>query len=391
LRNVALACAAAAFGVGAALLVLHGIRSGDGPAEDASSARAAASAPSRPASAPAAPAEAPLRGAPCTIVTPAMRLADWAEPLVPPLFAPIPGSARIAVGYAQSDTYAVGLTIDPRTLDRDQVFREFRREKLVSVVPTTGSGKLHFEIVRQGYPLANARAVDAPSPFVLGATPYAIARRQKDEPVQLWALADADQSTVARVAALPNRGYAVAIRRTGKNGAISTGYLDEEGNKKTELGEVRTDAVATGTPALAASDKSLVVAFAARATAVGPWSIAAGVATLGELPKKAAVLALRGRGPGGDRTAVAIGALGGGRWLVQWTEGSSGSRVTRAEVLDEKLAPFAEAIDVSPPGANAGQGVVWTNGDLATILFFVKNDKNNNALWGVSLECPRSS
>jgi hypothetical protein len=392
MRSIALASAAAAFGVGAALLLLHAFRSGDGPAEDASTA-GAVSAPSRQPSAPSAAAasETPLRGAPCTIVTPAMRLADWAEPLVPPLFAPIPGSTRIAVGYAQSETYAVGLTIDPRTLDRDQVYREFRREKLVSVVPTTGSGKLHFEIVRQGNPLANARAVDGPAPFVLGATPYAIARRQKDGSVPLWSLADADQGTVPRVAALTSRGYAVAIRRAGKNGAISVGYLDEDGNKKTELAEVRADAVATGTPALAASDKSLLVSFATRATAGSPWSIAAGVAGLGESPRKAAPLALRGGGPGGDRVGAAVGALGGGRWLVEWTEGSAGSRVVRAEVLDENLAPFAEATDVSPPGVNAGQGVVWTNGDLATILFFVRNDKNNNALWGVSLECPRSS
>jgi hypothetical protein len=204
-------------------------------------------------------------------------------------------------------------------------------------------------------------------------------------------MADADQSALPRVVALPNRGYAVAIRRAGKGGAVSVGYLDEDGNKKTELGEVRSDGGSTGTPALAANETSLLVAFAVRATASAPWSIAAGVSGLGESPRIAAKLALRGGGPGGDRTAPTVGALGGGRWLVQWTEGSAGNRVARAEVLDEALAPLAAAPNLSPEGASAGQGVVWTSGDLATILFFVRNEKNKNALWGVSMECPRSS
>jgi hypothetical protein len=61
----------------------------------------------------------------------------------------------------------------------------------------------------------------------------------------------------------------------------------------------------------------------------------------------------------------------------------------RAQVFGRDLAPLTEAANLSPDGANAGQGVVWTSGDLATILFYVKNDKNNNELWGVSLECAR--
>ncbi|HVW28318.1 MAG TPA: hypothetical protein VHC69_23305 [Polyangiaceae bacterium] len=391
-RNVALACGAAALGVGAALLVLRGLGAGSAD-DDAKATKPGASGASAVSPATAvAPAEEPLRGAPCTVVTPALRLSEWAEPLIPPLFAPIPGSARVAVGFAQSDTYAVGLTIDPRTLDRDQVFREFRREKLVSVVPTSGSGKLHFEIVRQNDPLASARAVDGPSPFVIGITPFAIARLQKNEPVPLWPLADVDQGALPRVVALPNRGYAVAVRRAGRSGAIAVGYLDEDGNKKTALVEVRADGGTPGTPALAASETSLLVAFATRSGSQASWSIAGGVSTLGESPRRATTLAVRGGGPGADRSAPAVGALGGGRWLLQWTEGSGKNRVARAEVFDQKLAPLNAATNLSPEGASAGPGVVWTKGDLATILFFVRNDKNNtNALWGVSLECPRSS
>ena len=392
-RNILLAGVAAVVGVGAAFLLLHnaGVTGGATTGEAASSERPAASLAAR-TSVPAALAapkqgERP-RGAPCNVVTPAVRVADWAEPLVPPVFAPIPGSGRLAVGYAQSDTYAIGMTIDPRTLDRDQVFREYRHEKLVSVVPTSGSGKLRFDIVRQGHPLTNARVVDTPTPFTLGATSFSMARIDRNgEPVPIWSFAEAEQSTLPRVVAIGQGGYAVAFRRGGKGGPVSVGYLDATGNKRGELADVRADPGSAGTPAVAADESTLLVAFALRA-GQGPWSIAAATAPLGGSPRRSVKVALREGGPGGDRIAPAVGALGGGRWLVQWTEGSAGNRMARAEVLDGTLAPLTEATNLSPDGANAGQGVVWTSGDLATILFYVKNDKSNNELWGVAIDCP---
>jgi hypothetical protein len=398
-RTLAAAGAAAVVGVIAALLVVRSFGGKTESAGDATTGGSASAAPAEsaehaiarvPAATTAGPSKTagPPKRPPCSVVTPAQRVADWAEPLVTPTLAAIPGSVRVAVGFGQTDTYAIGVTIDPRTLDRDQVFREFRREKLVSVVPTSKSGKLRFEIVRQGHVLANARAVDAPVPFALGATPFSIARLgKKGEPEPIWSLAEADQSTLPRVSAVPN-GYAVALRR-GKGGAVSVGFLDAGGNKRSELIDVRTEGTFAGTPSLAVADDALLVAFASRAANSTPWSIVAGSSKLDEAPRRSVKLDLAGGGPGGDRMSPAVGPLGGGRWLVQWTEGSAGNRMIRAQVFGRDLAPLTEAANLSPDGANAGQGVVWTSGDLATILFYVKNDKSNNELWGISLECVR--
>jgi hypothetical protein len=396
-RTLAAAGAAAVLGVIAALLVIRSCGSKTAAPGDPSSASAsarpgesAAHAPGPPGAAPTAPsrAEGPPKKPPCTVVTPALRVADWAEPQVTPTLAEIPGSARVAVGFGQTDTYAIGVTVDPHTLDRDQVFREFRREKLVSVVPTGRSGKLRFDIVRQGHVLANARIIDAPTPFALGATPFSIARLgSKGEPEPIWSLAEADQSTIPRVNAVP-KGYAIALRR-GKSGAVAVGFLDANGNKLSELVDVRSEGTFAGTPSLAVSDDALLVAFGARASTTVPWSIAAGSSKVDEAPRRSVKLHLADGGPGGDRMSPAVGALNGGRWLVQWTEGSAGNRMIRAQVFGRDLVPSTEAVNLSPDGANAGQGVVWTKGDLATILFYVKNAKNNNELWGVSLECAR--
>jgi hypothetical protein len=391
-RAYGAALGAAVVGIGAALLVLRSCNAERVAAANAASSASASASSAREAKGPSAVVPAPRderpRGPPCTVVTPALRVADWAEPLVTPVIAPIPGSGRLAVGFAQSETYAVGVTIDPRSLDRDQVFREFRREKLVSVVPASQSGKLRFEIARAGHPLSNARTIDAPTPFVIGATPFSIARLGKTaEPEPIWPVADAEQSTLARVVPVPGTGFAVALRRGGKDGPVAVGLLDATGGKRSELIDVKSEGT-VGTPALATDDASLLVTFAAR-NGSAPWEIAAGLSRVDEGPRKSVRLRLRDGGPGGDRMSPSAGALGGGRWLVQWTEGSAGNRMARAEVVGADLAPLTEAVNLSPDGANAGQGVVWTSGDAATILFFVRNAKNNNELWGVSLECPR--
>ena len=209
-----------------------------------SSAGEAPSALPRVAAAPATePRSAKSTGAPtgprCTIVTSATRIADWAEPAITPSFAAIPGSERIAVGFGQSDTYAIGITIDSRTLDRDQVFREFRKQKLVSVVPTTYQDKLHFDVVRVGDALDNARAVDASPPFWLGTTPRGIERAVgKGAPEPVWSFAVADEVTVPRVATLAGVGHAVTFRRGGQAGRIVAGWLEPSGRKRTELTDV---------------------------------------------------------------------------------------------------------------------------------------------------------
>jgi len=364
-------------------------------AEPSSAAVATGSAPREPSTGAAvrmakAPARESRTGKPCTVVTSAVRIADWAEPSVVPAFAAIPGSRRVAVGFAQTGTYAVGITIDPRTLDRDQIFREARQQKLVSVVPTADQGKLHFQVVREGFVLASARAVDATTPFFLGTTSEALARVVgKELPTPIWSFPEADQSTVPRIATVPGLGHAVALRRGGKGGDIAAGWLEPSGAKKSEMLGIRADGNFAGTPAIAASEDAILIAFASRKTDGPSWNIVLATAKHGQLPATASRFTLPPGGPGGDAMSPAIGALTAGRWLLAWTEGPSGNRVARAEVLDRDLTPLSDPLNLSPDGANAGQGVVWTSSDVGAVLFYVQNDRKSHELWGTSVECTR--
>ena len=82
-----------------------------------------------------------------------------------------------------------------------------------------------------------------------------------------------------------------------------------------------------------------------------------------------------------------VAPLSGGKWLLQWTEGSTGNRVVRAAVLGKELELASDPINLSPDGANAGQGVSFSTADLVTILYYVRNDKKSNELWGASIDC----
>jgi hypothetical protein len=362
---------------------------------EASASAAVAVAP--PTVAPVAPvasaqAPEPVAKAACTPVTSALRVAEWADPGVVPAFSDIPGSNRLAVGFAQSDSYAVGITIDPRSFDRDQVFREFRKEKLASVVPTIDGGKLHFQVCREGTVLSNARAVDAEPPFFLGTHELGIARaRGKGDPERVWPIADAVEVTVPRVATIPGVGHAVAFRRGAKKSShVAVGWLTPDGKNLSALGDIRATGDMTGTPAVAAGDDGVLIVFAtfdSRKDAAG-WSLEYARAKAGALPGPAAAFVLPAGGPRGDAIAPSAASLSGGRWLLQWTEGSAGNRVVRAQVLSHDLTPIGRAMDLSPPGSNAGQGVIWAHNDLGTVLFYVRGPKGTHELWGASIACP---
>jgi hypothetical protein len=192
---------------------------------------------------------------------------------------------------------------------------------------------------------------------------------------------------VPRVASIPGIGFAVTFRHGGKNGRVAVGWLDTKGRKKSDLADLRTDMDFAGTPAIATSSDSMLVTFAARGSQDAAWKIVMASAPRGETPKKATPFSIPHGGPGGDAMSPSVAPLSGGRWLLQWTEGSTGNRVVRAAVLGKDLELASDPINLSPDGANAGQGVSFSSGDLAAILYYVRNDKKSNELWGASIDC----
>ncbi len=323
----------------------------------------------------------------CTLVQPARQLASSILRSIPPYIASTPGGSRVAVGVAASQTSALGLLVDPDTLSVARAFARNSSKPLLGVVPTTASGKIGFAVTRTDAPLAYARWVDHRPIFMLGMSDSGFARVVgSGQPELIWPGGAKDRITEIRIATTPNGDHAVAFRRGGQSGQVLVGWLGAGGERKSALSPVSGGRF-LGTPMVAGNGKGILVAFAARDSRQDHWGVRLAAAQNGELPARAQDFAIPPGGPGIEAISPAAAGLEGGRWLLQWTEGSTGEHDVRLQVLGSDLAPMGDAITVSPKEANAGQGVVWVRGRKAISLFLVSKGKRLE-LWGAALTCP---
>jgi hypothetical protein len=325
--------------------------------------------------------------APCTLGMNPKRIFERIVQGVPPYTSRVPSSPRIALGLATTSTHAAGVTLDPATLDVARTFNQVGTTPIVGVVPVIAPGRLSFAVDRENAPLKFARTIDARPPFSVGMVDEGFARQSgKDKPEVVWPGDGAEKITEIRVASVEAIGHAVTFRRGGQSGKVLAGWLMPDGVKKSELVPLETTDPFVGTPSVAANDSAIVVSYATRASADGKWQVELAAAPHGELPSKPRRLAIPAGGPGGEAISPAAVGLTKGRWFVQWTEGTSGQRQVRGQALDRDLSPIGEAVTLSPPAQNSGQGTLFMQGDQVIALFLVSTGKAHE-LWGASLSC----
>ncbi|MCA9597272.1 MAG: DUF4339 domain-containing protein [Myxococcales bacterium] len=356
------------------------------PWESGSTDAKTAKAPASAAPTTEAPAAEPASTAACTISKAATRIAPSVMVSVP-LYVDAAGGTSLAVGFASSATSATGITLDPSTLDHQEVFSRAGSNNVVGVVPSHKGGELGFAVDRDGDSLKVGHTVDADKPFVIGMGPNGYSSMPVGgSATTVWPGGMDQKMTEARVVSVKDVGHAVAFRRGGRDGEVYVGWLAPDGSKKTDLGTVEAEGPRVGTPTVAANEESLLVTFAARATDDAPWGVRIATAKLGELPKASQKMALPSGGPGGEAISPVAVGLPGKRWLIQWTEGPSGQRTVRAQTFSNDLKPLGEPMTLSPSGQEAGQGAVGFSGDHASAFYLVKGGQGYE-LWATSLSC----
>ncbi|HVR21022.1 MAG TPA: hypothetical protein VMS65_15025, partial [Polyangiaceae bacterium] len=119
-----------------------------------------------PASAEPAPVTTPAPNG-CGIVQPASRLATSVHrPVAPLVTAPMDGT-RASIGFAESETVAIGLSVDLVTLDVERVFEHAAKTPVRFVVPRALDSK-RFLVDRDDDKLLGARSFDVEPRFSLG-------------------------------------------------------------------------------------------------------------------------------------------------------------------------------------------------------------------------------
>jgi hypothetical protein len=182
-------------------------------------------------------------------------------------------------------------------------------------------------------------------------------------------------------------GHAVTYRQGGQSGTIQVGWLTPDGRSRTAPWSTQTEAKSVGQPNLAASGARVLVTFAGRSSDSEPWTLHTVLAPANGAGGLAQRLPAAPGGPGGDAIAPAAAGLADGRFILQWSEGGTGHRQVRVQMLDAQLQPWGPVVNVSPADTNAGQGVLWVNGTNVVSLFVV-NAGRSAELWAASLECP---
>lgn len=384
-------------GAGLVVLLIAGVvslfQSGDSAAaKSAASTKTAKGGPAASGAASSAAAAGTAsatarRHTACTLETSATRLADKTAVRVPPYVATAPGG-EIALGFATTPTAAIGVKVDPASLDLTQEFSRDGEHNVLGVVPLVRGKKLDFAVDRDGSPLERAHTVDASPPFIIGVTKAGVARAiGYGEPETIWPGAGDQRITEPRVVSVKDVGHAVTFRRGGRDGEVRVGWLTPDGEKKTDLVEIKADGPRVGTPNIAVNEHEVLVAFAARPSDDSPWTVRLAHAALGKAPSSSQEFKLPDGGPGGDAISPAAVGLPGGRWMIQWTEGKAGSRVVRAQTLDAELEPSGDPVTLSPEGKDSGQGAVWRVGAHVLSVFLVRSDSGFQ-LWGAGLACP---
>jgi GYF domain 2 len=265
----------------------------------------------------------------------------------------------LALGFAAAPRDAVATSLDPASLAPTATVRtkatggDARR-----VTPMLVGSKLTAvpDVDRKGDHLVSRRTVHASTLIDIGFADGNIvwAPHGKDSFAKLFSVdGDGPVEALRAVALADRKGIALTFRR---GNAIHVGVakgdsvLEADGplSKITGLGQV-------GSPAIASSGDQVVVAWADRAGAGEDWKIRWTRLKSGSSTSEASTFAIPEGGLGEQAMSPSIAALGGGRFLLAWTEGPVSNHQVRAMTMGADGTPSGSPIAISAAGVNAGQ------------------------------------
>jgi hypothetical protein len=285
--------------------------------------------------------------------------------------------------------------VDASTLASGPSARIKGAEPLRRVMPLVTEGKApqgSGDADKKNDHITGRRAVAGSPPIDIGVADGNLvwAPHGSDKATTLWALPGEGNAEALRAVPLDGvKGYAIAFRRSG---AIWIGIATSDGKTLTAKGELTGVAglgPQVGSPAIAASGDQVLVVWADRASTSDAWGLRSQRAKIGEAPEAARAFNPPAGGLGAPFMSPGVTSLGGGRFLVVWTEGAVSSHQVRAQTIDAKGAPQGDALVISAEGANAGQGQAAIGTDGRGIVAYLASSGKNFEVVATPISCPR--
>jgi hypothetical protein len=307
----------------------------------------------------------------------------------------MPAGKKLSVGFASTAKEATVVDVDPVTL-ASRTSKLHSADPIRRVFPIrTAKGAATLDLDRKHDALQGRRTVGVERAFDIGVADgfLAWAPDGADRIVKLWSLEGDAPVEAARVVPIsgdaPDRTYALAFRR---GGAIWLGALVGEAGKSLapsgDMYSVRGLGPQLGSPAIAASAGTVLVAWADRTAATDPWGIRWMRWSPGKAPTEPTMFAVPSGGFGQDAMAPALASVEGGRFLLAWTEGPVSGHQVRAQTLDVNGAAIGAAMTFSAEGVNAGQEQVGIAADGRGLIAFMVARGKSFEVVGHGVFCP---
>jgi hypothetical protein len=331
---------------------------------------------------------------PCVVAGPSKTLAGHA--LVPSGIEVLASGSSVVLGFAVGPKDAEVIQIDPAKLTVGKDAHVHSADPLRRVTPLAAEGKplgVAGDIDHKADKLQGRRTVPGASPLDLGVSEGNLvwAPHGTDKSTTLWALTGDGPAEALRGSPLDgsDKGVALAFRHAS---AIWLGSALGDGKTlapRGALSNVPGLGPQVGSPTVAASGEWILVAWADRTDASVPWGLRWLRWKNGEAaPESTRVFTPPPGGLGEPIMSPSVAALGGGRFLLVWTEGPAAAHQVRAQTIDASGAFQGAALTISAEGANAGQGQAALAHDGKGVVAYLSSSGKNYEVVATPITCP---
>lgn len=299
----------------------------------------------------------------------------------------VPGA--IALGFALDPRNGLAVTVDPASIGITTTVKGRALggdAKRMSPVLERGKLTLVPGVDKKGDKLQGRRVVGTTPSVDLGVAEGALvwAPHDQNSYAKLFPL-DGDGAVEAlRAVPLASKGIAFAFRRGNAiyvGAAKGEAVLTAEGplSRIPGLGQV-------GSPSLTTSGDTVIVAWSDRATAQDPWQVRWTKLTVGGAPDAPKQLALPDGGLGTQAMSPSVAGLGGGRFVMAWSEGTPTHQV-RAVTLRFDGSTSGAPMALSAAGVNAGQPQIAVGPDGKGVVGFLASKGKAYELHATPVTC----
>lgn len=361
------------------------------PPSSKAAAPAATTAPSPvaiPAPPPAAPKTEPILGdciaaGESTLIAPRALVASALEAHAL--------GGDLALGFAASAHDAVATSLDSSSLAPTATVRakaiggDARR-----VTPMLVNGKLvaMADVDRKGDRIGARRVVSASTLVDVGSADGGIvwAPHGRDSFAKLFSLdGDAPVEALRAVPLASRPGIALTFRQ---GNGIFVGVAKGDSVLEADGGLARISGLGqVGSPAITTTGDRIITAWADRAQG-DDWKIRWAKMKIGSSTADAMPFVLPGGGLGGQAMSPSVASLGGGRFLLAWTEGIVANHQVRAVTIGDIGMMSGPPIAISAPGVNAGQPTAVVGPDGHGMVAFLAAKGKTFEVHATPINCP---